>query len=69
MQKTINYYNQHAQAEAQGMAVDWRTVANSMAKQLAADLQELQAAKQLDKGKQPDAPGDQAEQPGDQEAE
>jgi hypothetical protein len=34
MQTILNYYNQHAQAESQGMSVDWQKVSNTMAKML-----------------------------------
>lgn len=44
MQNALNYYNEHAKAEANGMAVDWRVVSANMAKLIAAELQAQGAA-------------------------
>ncbi len=65
MQNIINYYNQHAQAENGGMAVDWRLVANNMAKMIAAALQPQPAQ---DRAAAENA-GDQAQHAGDQDTE
>ncbi len=57
MDNIIALFQEHAKAEAQGMAVDWRQVAARMA---AVREQELQA-KQVEAGKKADGPDDNGE--------
>lgn len=38
MKQILDYYNQRAQAEANGMEIDWRGVSMNIARMIAAEL-------------------------------